>query len=117
MACFPNTSTNGQYHATGHYDRFGIIFVTSVPFKKRTIVSQDPVMYFFVRIMWADSLRFAAQFYLQDTECLRQSTSKTKSAFHKKVHYLFPVSWIQPLSFFPLNYVLSIVLKFLSWPQ
>jgi hypothetical protein len=30
---------------------------------------------------------------------------------------LFPVSWIQPLSFFPLNYVLSIVLKFLSWPQ
>jgi len=44
-------------------------------------------MNFFVRIMWADSLRFAAQFYLQDTECLRQSTSKTKSAFHKKVHY------------------------------
>jgi hypothetical protein len=30
---------------------------------------------------------------------------------------LFPFSWIQPLSFFPLNYVLSIVLKFLSWPQ
>ena len=37
MACFPDTSTNGQYHATGHYDRFGIIFVTSVPFKKEQL--------------------------------------------------------------------------------
>lgn len=36
MAGFPDTCTK-WYHATGHYDHFGIIFVTSVPFKKEEL--------------------------------------------------------------------------------
>ena len=38
---------NDQYHATGHYDHFGIIFVTSVPFKKEQL---------YLRIQWWTSL-------------------------------------------------------------
>lgn len=59
-------------------------------------------MNFFVRIVWAPFVRLFmfTRFYLQDTERIRQSTSKTESAFHKKVYYyLFPVSWIQPLPY------------------